>query len=174
MMTQRGYNYIPGRELRKCSALRSTRGSSFIEVAFAAMLMSLMMLFVLDIGILMIAYSVNDRACRDACRAAAQASGTNEAAQRANAKARVDSVLAQYNTGGAGVILTSPERDTDVDDEGVFWSNPPSGQNAFVRVTTRSTIRVPAPALFGGVKLSPNGVIVKKQYTFPITGMVNF
>lgn len=160
----------PGRVTRK----RRCAGTSFIEVAFSAIVISVMVLFTLDIGILLMAYSITDRACRDACRAAAQGAGVDESAQIANAKLRADAALAQYKSAAGGLVISGPERDTSVDSDGVFWQNPQGGTNNFVRVTTKSTIKVPVPVLLGGIDMGKDGVVVRKQYTFPITGMVNF
>jgi Flp pilus assembly protein TadG len=160
--------------LGRVSRRRRYAGTSFIEVAFSAIVISIMVLFTLDIGILLMAYSITDRACRDACRAAAQGAGTNESAQLINATARADAALAQYKSPGGGLVISGPERDTSVDTDGVFWQNPQGGTNNFVRVTTKSTIKVPVPVLLGGIDMGKDGVVVRKQYTFPITGMVNF
>src|SRR4029453_17067818 len=84
----------------KARCHRSQKGSSLAEVAVGAMVMTVMLIFSLDICMAMMLYGVNDRACRDAARAAARASKPEDAENLAKA------ALKSFTGGG---FLVQPE-----------------------------------------------------------------
>lgn len=136
---------------------RRQRGSSFVELAAGSITLVIMALFTLDISILMLTYSVNDRACRDAARAAATGGDKVTATKLANA------ILNTYAL--SSNLISQPVVDTiDYQD---YHGKPPAGTCPFVTVTTKAKAKVIAPALFAAM-IGDNGLDISKQYTFPI------
>ena len=137
---------------------RNQRGTILAELAIGCLVTVSVAMFGLDIGTAMVCYGQNDRACRDAARAAAQGSTQAEAQNLAT------SIVKTFaNPSG---LITSPQvvsvQYTD------FNGTPPDGVSPFVTVTTRSTARPIAPfSLFGRNVI--NGTFpLRKTYTFPI------
>lgn len=139
-------------------AMRKSRGSVAFELAAGALITIAIVAFSLNICFAMIAYSINDHACRDAARAAAQGASAQEAFLMANA------IIKNYNNGSAGmtpIFLVSVVY-------GDFNGAPPPGVAPTVIVTTRSTTKLPAPIALFGKQVFGAQLPVQKQYTFPI------
>jgi len=136
---------------------RSSTGSSFIELALTIMIITGMVLFALDICMLMIAYGINDRACRDAARAASRARNQGEAMNLAAAAIRYHDI--------ASALIDNPTIDQSAFK---FVPNPSGALQPYVSVTTRTNTRVPAPIFMLGTQIGGDQVAIAKQYTFPL------
>ncbi len=138
---------------------RRCEGTAFAELAVVGLIMTLVVAFVLDIAIALMAFSVVDRACRDAARAAAQGATRDEAQQLATAIAN-DHL-------SASPLVTAPIVTNVVYQD--FGGNPSPSECPFVEVTTSATASVPAPLFM----LGTNGggdrpLTLAKKYRFPI------
>jgi len=148
----------------KVQCFRAQRGLGLIEIAISCFLMIIMAAFGLDLTLIMLAMSLNDSACRDAARAAAQQSTYSKAVQAAQAQLQV------HATGGYWItqpLLASTAAPYFVYND--FAGNPPTNTSPYVTVTTTVKIRCPAPLFFFGVSFNQNGMIpYSRRYTFPI------
>jgi Flp pilus assembly protein TadG len=115
-----------------------------------------------DVGVIMLADSTNDRACRDGARAAAQANNSASALQLAQAAVATHAVN--------NLFLTSPTVDTSNFVYQDYGGSPPVNTSPYVSVATSIAVKVPAPVFFGGAVFDPgNGqMTLRKEYTFPI------
>lgn len=136
---------------------RSKKGTLAMELAATSVFLLGFTLISLDIGFLLFGASVNDRACRDACRAAAQAQNATEATRQANA------VLVRHRVQG---IVTNPTLQSLTFTD--FGGNPPANQSPFVTVVTTCSSNLPfaPPQLLGN--LLNNSLVYRQSYTFPI------
>jgi hypothetical protein len=137
---------------------RSQKGTGLAELAVAALILIGIALFALDIGTAVMSFNVNDRACRDAARAAAQGSSKTEAENLAK------QIIKSYPAFGdlARNITVVGVNYQD------FNGSPPAGTSPFVSVTTRMDCRTIAPLSLFGVEAIKSKFPVQKTYTFPI------
>lgn len=137
---------------------RNAKGSSLAEVAIASIILIVMALFALNIGTALVCFGLNDRACRDAARAAAQGQTKIEAENLAK------QILQSYKQNGT--LATTPillgVKYTDFD------GNPPDGTSPFVTVTTRMTAHSMTPLSLFGSPIVGKKFPLTKTYTFPI------
>jgi Flp pilus assembly protein TadG len=147
---------------RRFSHSRNRKGTQIIELGCVAIMLVIVTLLGTDVGIMVMGSSTNERACRDAARAAAQGNNYANALQLAQASLR------QHRTDG--YFLTNPQVDTTNFIYNDFAGNPPPNTSPFVSVTTFMDIRVPAPIMFAGATFNPgNGQMrFTKTYNFPI------
>lgn len=143
---------------------RTKKGAmGFAEIAACSLFIVVLALLGLDICLAIFGASMNDRACRDAARAAAQANDSVKAYQLAQA------ALKSHNTDGFFVtqpVMTAGPGDFIYQDYG---GSPPPDQTPFVTVTTQCTVRVPAPIFFFGAEFLKNGTAqFRQRYTFPV------
>ena len=147
---------------------RNSKGTATIELACGSLFLVVLSLLAIDITILMLGFEVNDRACRVACRAAAQQSDSNKARTAAEA------ILKSHKTDG--FFLTQPILKTGQGQfvYNDFGGNPLAG-NPTVTVTTEIECRTPVPLNFCGSSFAHDGVSwvsdkfkFQKKYTFPI------
>lgn len=118
-------------------------------------------IFCLDIGFVLMASQLNERACRDAARAAAQADNYLSSLQLAQA------AVAGHKADG--YFVTAPSVDASQFTYQDFGGSAPSNVSPFVSVTTTTTVRIPAPVFFMGASFGKNGTMqFRKTYTFPI------
>ena len=61
-------------------------GTMAIELTGGSLFLIVLSLLFVDVSVMMLGFQVNDRACRDACRAAAQQSSSSQAIAAAKAK----------------------------------------------------------------------------------------
>lgn len=151
--------------MRDCLKFRRhARGSSIIELGFIGVIMSAMAVVCVNVGLLVFAAWMNDAACRDATRAAAQQS-TAEDAQAA-------AILASKQFGadtsviGHPVVLTGPAEfkyQNFHDADGM----PDHKKGPRVTVTTRLNTKLPCPVIWNGTKLT-DLIVFKQAYTYPI------
>lgn len=137
---------------------RNRRGTGLAELAMAGCILIGMALFALDIGVAMMTFNLNDRACRDAARAAAQASDATEAENLAK------QIIKSYPHVGVLATNTQVLGVKYVD----FNGNPPANESPFVAVTTRTDCRTIAPLRIFGAEMVKAKFPVVKTYVFPI------
>lgn len=143
------------------------RGSVSIELACGSLVMVALLLVAVDVTVMMIGFSLNDRACRDACRSAAQQDTSAKAQVAANA------ALAQHK--GDGYWVSNPLLKTGGTDFVYqdFGGDPFAG-NPTVTCTTECTVRFPVPVDFFGNTFGKGSdglrgtMTFRKRYTFPI------
>jgi hypothetical protein len=137
------------------------RGHLSFEVPAVSILFLVFSFLSADMGYLLYGADFNDRACRDAARAAAQSSSLTEAMKKTTA-------VLQSHQGNAfvmsGPVLYGPVVYQD------FGGSPPAQTSPFVTVTTTTTINLPfAPIRFDGATFGANGNMAFTQsYTYPI------
>ncbi|HEY9869270.1 MAG TPA: hypothetical protein V6D08_08900 [Candidatus Obscuribacterales bacterium] len=140
--------------------MRSKSGHTVIELGAIASCLTVLVLLCVNLAIVLTGASVNDRACRDAARAAAQASNSSDAlrlARRAAASYKVD-----------GYFLTQPEVSATEFVYEDFAGNPPPNTSPYVSVTTKSAVRMPTPVFFYGAQFKGGTMDLERTYTFPI------
>jgi len=136
----------------------NSRGSVAIEIAAGALVSIGLMALALNVCFGMLAYGVNDRACREAARAAAQQSTL------ASASSIAKFVVNGFNQNNSYMNKIQVTRVVFTDFNGL----PPEDQSPFVSVTTSSSVSTPAPIAFFGQKVFGESIPVQKTYTFPI------
>jgi hypothetical protein len=143
---------------------RRESGSSFVELAAMSSVMVVVALLSVNICVVLFGAWINDAACRDATRAAAQRIVRADAIAAALAAART------YAT--ASGLLSRPEVlvdganfqfETFRDAQG----NPQPGKVPFVRVTTRMNVKLPAPVVFYGGKFTGD-LTFNQSYIYPL------
>lgn len=140
---------------------RSARAHTLIELSMLSILFVIMAILSVDVGYVLMGSEMNDRACRDAARAAAQ--GDNYATALRLAQTAV------IPHKGDGVFVTSPIVDTAQFTYQDYGGDPPPNTSPFVSVTTHANVKVPAPILFLGSGFGTNGSMqFTKTYVFPI------
>lgn len=140
------------------SARRKAGGFAALELAAGSLIMIGVIAMALNVCFAMLSYGGNDRACRDAARAAAQGTTLTEATQLANA------IITTYKSNNS-ILSQITVTNLDYKD---FAGNPPSGVSPTVSVTTRATVNLPAPVEFFGQNIFGKSIPVQKTYTFPI------
>jgi hypothetical protein len=147
-----------------CNRSRDRQGMQLIEVACSAVALAVMTIFCIDACVVLLGFMFNDSACRDAARAASQSSSA------AAALLIAQTTVAAHK--GDGYFWSTPQvasSDVVYQDYGgnITTTNVP-----YVTVTSRCTIRMPAPLLFLGSNLKPDGTFQSAScYTFPITNV---
>lgn len=151
-------NTIRDLKLQRRLNIRKKNGSVAFELAAGALVTIAIVALALNISFALIAYGINDHACRDAARAAAQGSSPAEAFQMANA------IVKSYNNGSAGMtpIIMSVVSYAD------FNGAPPPGAAPTVTVVTKTTTKLPAPIEIFGKQVFGATIPLQKTYTFPI------
>ncbi len=143
------------------------KGLAAVELACGSVFLLVLTLFFIDITVLMLGYELNDKACRDACRAAAQ-QGTPMDAQNA-AAAILRTHRADGNFVTDPILLTGPTYFQYQD-----YVGDPTAGNPMVTVTTECRVKTPVPlgfvgSLFGhDSSWQNNSWTFRKQYSFPI------
>lgn len=140
---------------------RSDKGHVLIEFVCFAFWLLLFMYITTDVCVLLLGASANDRACRDAARAAAHGSNATEARNLA------ETSLKAHAGGG---FFTSPPALFGSITYNDYAGNPPAKQTPFVVVETRSTAKLPfAPLVFFNNGFTQAGSYTfSRKYTFPI------
>lgn len=141
--------------------IRPKKAHTLIELSMLAVLFVVMSVLCLDMGYVIMGSQMNDRACRDAARAAADADNYATALQLARA--------AVVPHRGDGYFVSSPTVDSSQFSYQDFGGSPPPNTSPFVSVTTSCDIRLPAPIFFLGSSFGSSGVMnFRKTYIFPI------
>ncbi len=137
------------------------RGHSIIELAMLSVLFAVFAVFALDIGFVLMGSQMNDAACRDAARSAAQGSDYLTSLNLARA--------ALIGHRPDGYFVTQPTLVTSSFVYEDFGGSPPPDTSPYVTVTTTTNVRIPAPVFFAGASFGTNGTLAfSKTYTFPI------
>lgn len=151
------------------SASARCAGFGFAEIIASSFLIFIMLIFSLDAWFLITAAPMNDYACRDAARAAAQAGDATTAKNLAQAAIQSHATQASY-------FVTAPYLDLNsfvYNDFGVSTGNPtqpPANTAASVTVTTRCVVKPIIPlSFFGSILFGGEDTVQYAQtYTFPI------
>lgn len=138
-----------------------------MELACGAMLMAVLLMVAVNLSIMYLGYQLNDHACREACRAAAQQRSPAQALEAASR-----SLMIQQSD---GYFVARPELSTGAGDFVYHdFAGDPFAGNPFVTVTTTVAVRTPVPVLFLGRRLGGDQAMVmdhwtfRRRYTFPI------
>ncbi len=145
----------------KPKQVRKLSGHTLIELSMLSVLFVVIAVLCLDAGYLILGSELNDRACRDAARAAAEADNYLSALQLAQA-----AVVAHR---GDGVYISSPQVNASSFVYEDFLGSPPENTSPYVSVTTNCNLRLPAPIFFLGAECFGTGTMnFSKTYVFPI------
>lgn len=140
---------------------RRSSAHSMIELAMLSVLFTVFAVFSVDIGFVIMGSQMNDAACRDAARAAAQGN------DYATALSLAQAALAAHRPDG--YFVTQPTIDTSGFEYEDFSGSPPPDTSPFVTVTTSTNVRIPAPIFLPGATFGPGGTMAfRKSLTFPI------
>lgn len=131
-------------------------GHVLIEFVCFAFWLLLFMYICTDVCVLLLGASANDRACRDAARAAAHGSNSAEA------RTLAETSLKAHAGGG---FFTSPPKLEGAFDYHDYAGTPPAQQTPYVTVETRSTAKLP----FAPIVWFNNGFTQSGSYTFSRT-----
>ncbi len=146
---------------KHANKFRTKRAHVLIELSCSCFMMLVFTILTADIGVLIYGAEFNDRACRDAARAAAQGQDAQQSTQLIRA------ILKAHQ--GDGNYITSPTLQQLVYND--YGGNPPPQVAPFVSVTTSTIARAPfAPLMFfqGPVFLENGSFSFSQTYTFPI------
>ena len=147
------------RQKRAAKRSRRRAGFTFAEVAATSFFVICITALGVDIAILTFSASINDSACRNAARAAAQGSDYTKATALANA------ALKAHKTDG---FFISQPTITFLDYQ-TFGGSPPPGETPYVQVRTEVTVKLPVPILFFGVTFNDNqDMVFQQMYAYPI------
>jgi hypothetical protein len=138
------------------------RGHLSLEIACTAVFFCVFAYLTADLGYVLYGADFNDRACRDAARAAAQSMNLTEAIKKVNA------VLQSHQ--GNALVMSGPSLYAPVVYQD-FGGAPPAQTSPYVTVTTTTRINLPfAPIVFmGGATFGQTGnMSFNQSYTFPI------
>jgi hypothetical protein len=141
---------------------RRENGTLILELTICAFLFTFFAVMAAHVGVMIFGAFLNDRACRDAARAAAQGKTIAQATQMAQAV-----LIAHKQTNS---FLTSPALQTPIVYQD-FGGNPPNPQTSpYVQVTTTTTANLPFGAInFEGAVFNQDKQLTFRQtYTFPI------
>ncbi len=140
------------------------QGSAVIEIVITLSLMIVLAALGADLSLITYAMFLNDQACRDATRAAAQQSSSATALQAAQVQIKVHAT--------DGFFVSQPQLVSQSSPNFVYndyAGNVPANQSPYVTVTTSVNIKLPAPIFFWGNNFMPNGSMkFVRQYTYPI------
>jgi hypothetical protein len=137
------------------------KGHLSFEVPVMSMLFLVFSFLSADMGYVLYGADFNDRACRDAARAAAQSTNLTEAIKKVNA------VLQSHK--GNPLVMSGPALYGPVVYQD-FGGAPPAQTSPFVTVTTTTTINLPFnPIRFDGATFGASGnMSFTQSYTYPI------
>lgn len=141
---------------------RGLAGHVSIELAVTIVFFTVFAFLTADLGYVLYGAYFNDRACRDAARAAAQTSNLTDANRKINA------VLRSHR--GNPALMSGPSLEGPIVYRD-FGGTPPPQTSPFVTVTTTTRINLPlAPITFmGGATFGQSGRVgFTQSYTFPI------
>lgn len=150
--------------MRKSAYKRNSKGVQLIEVAASAVALTVMTILCIDACIVVLGFMFNDAACRDAARAASQASTSSAALSIAK------TTVAAHK--GDGLFWSTPViTNSDVEFQD-FGGKITATDVPYVTVTTNCAIKMPAPLFFLGSNLKPDGSFNSTcHYTFPLTNI---
>lgn len=155
--------------------LRNENGTSFIEVGIASVAMAVIVFMAIDMYVWVQAFMLNDLACRDACRAAAQASSTTNtvAAYKTAAQNAATSMLLLHSV--PRPYIGNPTFVAG----GFVWQDygasnggpmPAIPQTPYVRVQSSLNVNLPMP-IFMGQSMGSSGLVFQRSYSMPIVNL---
>lgn len=149
--------------------MRNRKGSLLLEFTATSIFLLGFALVTIDMAFLLYGANINDKACRDACRAAAQANNAGTARQLADATISAQRLAG--DTIGQSIVTRPVITSLVYQDFGA--QRPPLGflrpdRSPFVQITTQcnSTLPFAPPSLLGNV--IPGSFTFRQTYTFPI------
>lgn len=137
------------------------RGHILFELVLACALIIPLSILGCSLLVVEIAVGTNDRICRNACRAAAEASDFATSLKLAQA------VVATQNASGAfyGPVTLNGSQFLYED----YSGNSPAGETPYVSVTTKMPCITPAPVRFISSQMGlPSTITFERTYRFPI------
>jgi len=147
----------------KCKKLgqRNQSAHLWLEIPLTSFLFIAFSFLSADMGYVLYGANFNDRACRDAARAAAQTTNLTDAINKVN------TVLQSHQ--GNPTLMTGPSLYGPVVYQD-FGGAPPAQTSPFVQVTTTTTINLPfAPINYFGATFGQSGnMSFTQSYTYPI------
>lgn len=144
----------------KIRTKRSTKGTLVIELAAGTFLLMIFTLIAVHLTVMVYGAFINDRACRDAARAAAQGQSPSEAFKLASC------ILTTHNP--VGTFVEAPQLKGPIQYED-YGGTPPAGRSPFVHVSTQTKVHAPFALLsVCGETFNDGTVAFTQSYTFPI------
>lgn len=143
-------------------SLHTRSGLGCAELASSCLILMVVAFLCLNISVAILASCNNERACRDAARAAAQADNFTDAIKMAQ------TAVAAYP--GDGYFISTPVVEVPQSHyEDYYGESPTPDQLPYVCITTKMTVRFPAPIIFFSAKMGNDGTMTfYRQCTFPI------
>lgn len=140
--------------------IRTRKGSLAVEFVCGSLLATVFVALALHLGIAIFGAYANDRACRDACRNAAQGQDLTEATKLAKV------ILKGYQSSG---FLSAPTISAPIVYEDFAGRNLPQ-TSPYVQVSTSTDVFMPLGTLgfFNADTLKDSKLSFAKTYTFPI------
>lgn len=139
---------------------RSRRGVFVIELAASVFMLLIFSILAAHLSLMVYGAYINDRACRDAARAAAQGSTPTEAERMAVA------ILTTHHVLGSYVDAPALKGSVDYQD---YSGSPPVGRSPYVHVVTETKVHSPFKLLTVCGETFQDGTIVFTQsYRFPV------
>jgi len=140
-------------------------GTALIEVGISLSLLIVLAALGSDLALITFGMSLNDAACRDATRAAAQQSTSVNALSAAQTQLKIHATDGVFISQPTLVSTSSPN--FVYNDYG--GASPPTNGSPYVTVTTAVNVKLPAPVFFFGATFLPNGYLqFIRSYTYPI------
>lgn len=142
---------------------RNSHGTMLIDLVFTTMLVSALGAIGANAAVIILACNVNDAACRDAARAAAQTTSAAQALMAAQTQ------LTIHSTGSS--FVTQPELSSSSSPDFIYndyGGSPPPDTSSYVAVTTTVNISIPAPIMYFGTRFGSGPILYRKRYVFPI------
>jgi Flp pilus assembly protein TadG len=147
---------------KRCSGTRAKRGALIVEFASSLFLFTFFVILSVHIGVIIYGAFLNDAACRDATRAAAQGKTIAQATQLAQ------TILRSHRQSNS--FLTSPVMQTPIVYQD-FGGAPPNAQTSpYVQITTTTQVNLPFPAInfLTNLFTADQRLRFRQTYTFPI------
>lgn len=139
---------------------RNQRGVLVIELAASAFMLLIFSVLAAHLSLMVYGAFINDRACRDAARAAAQGSSRTEAQRMAY------TILTTHHALGSYVDPPTVKGNVEYQD---YTGTPPVGHSPFVHVVTETKVHSPFRLLtVCGETFQDGTVVFTQSYTFPI------
>lgn len=146
---------------------RRRRAQVFLELPMVACMMIAFAAIACNVSVVSMAAELNDRACRDACRSAAEGDDADTAYQLA--------LAALAGHGYESPFFGKPELVAGLFYYEDYQGNAPVNQSPYVSVTTRMTLAPPSPIVFMGTTLgSFENIVAERTYRFPIVKLAQY
>lgn len=144
---------------KRSNSIRNSAASVLVEMACSSIFIVIFGICGVYLALLITCAQINDTACRDAARAAAETQDSTQA------RGAAETILTSFAT--SSTMMTPPTLKNLVYQD--YGGNPPAETTPFVSVTTVSDAKLPfAPMqLFGG-ELGGEQYTFTQTYTFPI------